>query len=257
MLALHRLQQNFARAMLADHENDLHSEIARGEITPEMRLRIYRNNILSSMIAASGELFPAVKKLVGDDFFDAMARDFILQQPPKSGRLGEYGNTFPDFLRGFEPARQVPYLGDVAEVELAWLRAYRSPEAEPLDAIALASMPPENMPRMTFELHPSAILMTTGFPAGQIWQRCQADDSAGTELGDGPDHLMIIRPEGEVQVHVLSAAGFEFLTALHAGTSLVDAFEAASAIDQEFNLEQSLIEFLTGKTFTSFAVPPA
>ena len=59
---------------------------------------------------------------------------FVREQPPRSPLLAIYGDEFADFIAAFEPARELPYLADVARLEAARTRAYHAADATPLDA---------------------------------------------------------------------------------------------------------------------------
>ena len=76
--------------------------------------------------------YPVTRRLVGDDFFRAMARAFVAAQKPRSPVLIHYGADFPAFVEAFEPAREIPYLTDVARLENAWVEAYHAAEAPAL-----------------------------------------------------------------------------------------------------------------------------
>jgi hypothetical protein len=56
---------------------------------------------------------------------------------------------FPDFIEQFEPASSVPYLADVARLEMLRVRAFHAADADPLTArsgrASLAD--PERLPR--------------------------------------------------------------------------------------------------------------
>lgn len=84
---------------------------------PTARLAVYRNNVVGSLIDALADAFPVAQQLVGVAFFRAMAGVFARQAPPRSRILAHYGEGFAEFIEGFEPARSVPYLADVARLE--------------------------------------------------------------------------------------------------------------------------------------------
>ncbi len=84
--------------------------------------------------------FPAVERIVGEEFFQAMARAYVLAEPPRSPVLMDYGTTFADFIAGFAPAASLPYLPDVARIERAWREAYHAEDAEPLGPEAFAGI---------------------------------------------------------------------------------------------------------------------
>ena len=57
--------------------------------------------------------------MVGDDFFAGMARPFIAGSPPAGPVLSEYGTGFADFVARWPAAVGLPYLADVARLEVA------------------------------------------------------------------------------------------------------------------------------------------
>jgi len=70
----------------------------------EQRFAVYRNNVAIGLIEALEARFPVVRRLVGEEFFTAMARVFVQAHPPRSPLLMIYGDSFPQFIAGFGPA---------------------------------------------------------------------------------------------------------------------------------------------------------
>src|SRR5918911_1682786 len=103
MSALGDLQKHFAAALL-DRSKPVPDGIRS---RPERRFAVYRNNVYVSLVAALATRFPVCRALVGDDFFGAMARDFVAAHPPRSPLLMTYGDDFGDFIDGFAPAASV------------------------------------------------------------------------------------------------------------------------------------------------------
>ena len=50
------------------------------------RYSVYRNNVTVSLIEALAAIFPAVRRITGEEFFGAMARFHIRETPPSSPR---------------------------------------------------------------------------------------------------------------------------------------------------------------------------
>src|SRR5712691_11487100 len=89
------------------------SAMLAAHVAPD-RLDIYRNTFLLTLTKALRLCFPAVQKLVGEEFFEGAAQICVAEHPPRSAWLDQYGGAFPDFLQAFSPAESVPYLSDVA-----------------------------------------------------------------------------------------------------------------------------------------------
>ena len=155
MQPLAERQRQFAAALL-DPERPAPPGLVGpdGEPSPR-RFAVYRNNVVAGLMGTLKDAFPAVCRIVGQEFFRAMARAYVVSEPPRTPILLEYGTGFPGFIRQFEPAAMLPYLADVACIERAWTEAYHAPEALPLDPAALMAIEPDQRPSIRLLLHPS------------------------------------------------------------------------------------------------------
>ncbi len=163
------LERAFARALL-----DVGAQVPAGvagktEPCRARRFGVYRNNVYASLIDVLAGRFPVVARLVGEEFFRAMARAFVEQAPPRSPVLLYYGEGFPDFVAGFEAARSVPYLADMAALEWARHAAYHAADATPLPLAELAAAT-ERAGEAVFVLHPSLRLVRSLYPVVTIFE---------------------------------------------------------------------------------------
>ncbi len=201
----------------------------------EKRFAVYRNNVMASLIDAMGANFPAIKRLVGDDFFASLAREFIIENPPEQPILFMYGGRFASFLEQFSPVEKIPYLADVARVEFAWLQSYHAADATVLDAAELGNVPPEEVGKAKFKLHPATWLFRSVWPAATLMDRNrEGADCSDIDLGIGED-ILITRPILDVQTRILPIGGYEFLSVLIEGEALEAAAGSAMESVDEFD----------------------
>ncbi len=193
------------------------------------RFAVYRNNVAVGLIGAIEARYPIVRRLVGDAFFRAMAGAFVAGQKPPSPVLIHYGESFPAFVAGFEPAREIAYLSDVARLENAWVEAYHAAEAPALTLDALANIAPEDFGALRFSPHPAARLLGFSHPAASIWAAHQGTDAPRPPEDWRAEEALVTRPEADVLVRVLPPGGWEFARALFAGATLGEAAERAAA----------------------------
>jgi len=198
--------------------------------TPSRRFGVYRNNVYASLIDALANRFPVAARLVGEDFFRAMARVYVEKDPPRSPVLLRYGEGFADFVADFPPAEPVPYLADVMRLEWAWHAAYHAADAEPLPLAALSEAA-GNAAEAKLSLHPSLHVVRSAYPVITIWQLAvRAGEKEPARLpADGEDAL-VVRPKLDVEVRHLPEGGAAFVLALKEEASLQEA--AARAMDE-------------------------
>lgn len=225
-----------------------------GEPDPK-RFAVYRNNVVVSLIEALADAFPAVHRIVGADFFRAMARAYVIIQPPRSPIMLDYGAGFPDFIRSFEPAAGLPYLDDVARIERAWTEAYHAPEASPIDPSAFSTVAPDELPAMQLELHPSLRLVRSQFPALTIWQMNIGDGvPAPVDLGSGGEDALIVRPAADVEVRLIPKGSLEFIRALSDGRPVLAALKEALTANCRFDLSANLSDLMRAGALVGYSL---
>ena len=225
----------------------------KGSPAPK-RFAVYRNNVTVSLIEALAAGFPVVQKIVGEEFFAAMAREFIRAHPPQSPLLMFYGREFPAFLASFEPVAHLHYLADVAQLELYRREAYHAADADPLEPGFLGEIAPEQLGAVTFGLHPSARVMSAAHPALSLWEWNQAASEADrAPLPEAGEDILIARPEMTVEMRRLPPGGFAFLTALAGGQPLGTAAEDG-AQNTGFDLPTNIGGLIESRIVTAYCL---
>jgi hypothetical protein len=233
-------QTAFARA-LRDPGLPAPADIRRpADALQTRRFDVHRNNFVVSLIEALEAAFPAVRKLVGEAFFKGCARAFIDAAPPTSPVLLLYGRGFGDFLDRFEPARTVPYLGDVARLEWAQLDAYHAADVTPARIEALAALPQAQVGGARFALHPSFALIRSRWPVVSLWSASTGGEpAAGVDMTRGEDGI-VVRPALAVDTRIAPVGGGSFMARLQAGDTLEHAARAATEETPGFDLASHL-----------------
>ena len=180
--SLYELQQAFVAATV--------SEDAQGSDLDARGLAVHRNNWRSNLCGALRATYPVVERLVGAEFFAYAANCFIDRYPSRSANLEDYGAEFADFLQTFKPAQGLPYLADVARLEVA------------IESVLVAANEAD-----------ARYLLQSPFPVLRIWRVNQpgwtGDDSVN--LDAGPDYLLIYRTDQDVLIEPLDIGSFNEL----------------------------------------------
>lgn len=224
---------------------------------PHARLAVHRNNVVSSLIAALADNFPVTQQLVGATFFGAMASVFVRQAPPRSRLLAFYGAGLPDFIDRFEAAASVPYLADVARIEIARVRAYHAADAEPVaaQAVSRALASGEDMPALRLQVHPSLHALASRHAVVAIWAAHQGMGELEQVDVDEAEEALVLRQGLDVVVLRAPPGSTAFVHALQQGHALGHAAGLAGGVAAVFDLAATLTLLLGQGALTSIYLP--
>lgn len=219
------------------------------------RFDVYRNNMASSLIDALAALYPVCQRLVGEEFFRAMARAYLDRSMPDKASLIGFAPDFAGFLVGFEPARSLPYLPDVARLEHAWHKVYHGEDASPVTASDLQAYVDEHgeaaLEKLELALVPAYQLLMSPYPVSRIWEANQPDESGELKISDEDrnERIFVVRPQATVEVRRVSPGAFAFLCAVQGSVSLGRALIASFEAEPERDAQQIFAELLNAGSF--------
>ena len=209
-------------------------------------MQVYRGNVFGNWSKALAGAYPIVRKIVGAEFFDALAREYARAHPSASGDLNEFGGELARFLATFPHTLDLPYLPDVARMEWLAHRSHYAADPAPFDF--KASLPGNPC----FRLAPPCALLASRWPLGRIWLVHQ-DDYDGefdVDLASGPDRILVHRPRWRAQAVSLAPGDFAFLETLARGDSLGAALESAIAADPLIDASKALTRWVDAGVLT-------
>jgi len=243
--ALLETQQEFVRHVRGEDSRVLQWVHGAG-LTPAARMAVYRNSYLLNFTDALLTSFPAVARLVGDDFFEGATQRFVGAHPSSYGDLNRYGAGFADFLAHLPEAANIPYLADIARLEWARQEALLAADANPFDP---ASILPGNE---RLPIHPSVRLVASQYPVLTLWRYCLEDEPGEPPaLNAGSERVLIVRPHDDVLVLALDAGEYVFLDACANGACLTAALACAEESSDSFDLEACLQRHHTAGIFAA------
>ena len=231
--SLGQFQTAFAQALLSPQTP---ADASIQALAAQPAFAVYRNTVMKASIDALQANFPVVARLVGPDWFRAVAALYVAHDAPSDARLLHYGSGFADFLRGFEPAADLPYLPGVAQLDTFWRESHAAGDALCADAAWIADHSPEQMATLVLKLHPAARwAWFDEQPIYSIWH----SNREQTELPDLPWHgegALLTRPGDSVTWHGIPQAGCVLLDACADGVPIAQAAEHALAAEPQVDM---------------------
>jgi hypothetical protein len=222
-------------------------------LTAAERLAIYANAYHSRLLECLGEVYPMLKRSLGDEAFDAMAFGYLQVYPSKSYTLNELGRHFPRYLQQTRPTSgtseeetAVPttsgdackltedwpnLLIDLARLEWAIYEVFDGPGVEGaalLDPDQILGISPERWPLAKLTPVVCLQLLETRFPVNDYYtalRRAKLDDPVPIPAA-GESFVALTRRDYVVRRYPLSRPEFALLKALKEGSSVGDALES-------------------------------
>ena len=262
MSSLRELQVDFMHALLDEEPSRAAPLIAAGRVPAQHALGIYANNARTNFIESLNSSFPAIRRLVGEEYFLQTARGFHRSHPSLSGDLQPAGTHFAGYLAQLHGADEYRYLGEVARLEWLIQETLLSADHAPLDLAKLSEVAPAAYHDLRFQLHPSARLFRSEFPCVRIWEanvRSEAEPEL-IDLGGGSDDVLLVRSSGELKFHRLNDGEHRFLQSLQAGERFAVAVESGvgrgmAALDcglDHFDAAAALRRFVAAAVIVDF-----
>jgi hypothetical protein len=237
------LQQDFAQGLRSlgaiSHLVKPHSSLS-----PELQFSIYKNAFISRFQKTLQHIFPVCCQLVGEEFFLAMTREFILETPSYSPDLNTYGENFPNFIAYFPPSAELIYLADVARLEWAWHVIYGAADEGKFNFEKLAAFSASGEERIFFSLPGRSTLLTSPYPVHHIWEVNQKDFDGAAEIILEPAayFFLVWRKDYDLRIDVLTHAQWEVLSLIQKKLSLAEICETAS---EEINIPDMLPQLVS------------
>ncbi len=182
---------------------------------------VHRNTAWSGALTALADNHPTVRRLLGDDAFDAVARAHVQRTPPDDGRLVLYGDGFAGTVAAAPMSDAHPWLVDVARLDRAWVLAHVAADAVPLAPADLATLTPAALLAQQLHAHPAAQALHLADPwAYAIWSRHRDGRVAGGDLhleaADAAHAALVTRPHDHVRGYASEASTRALFAAVEA-----------------------------------------
>ena len=156
-----------------------------------------------------------------------------------------YGAAFPDFITHDETVADLPYLSDVARLEMHHLQAYHAADMASLASEHIAHIlsnpeQAESLPHALFSFHPSLHLLRSPYAIVGLWSAHQNICDIADIDPYQAENALIIRAGFNVNVIQLNHASSTFIAQLLLPTSFGEAVAHTFTLHPDFDLPATL-----------------
>jgi uncharacterized protein (UPF0276 family) len=249
--ALAELQHAFGAALADPGELAALAPRLKGDAA---RFGIYRGNLASAWRRALASSYPVLRRLLGEEAFDGLARAYGRSHPAQDPDLNRFGAGLADFLGGGAADAGRPWLADLARLEWLAHESWYAPDAPAASdggpLAVLTGLSPAQFEASRAILHPALRLHASRWTTAAFWLGQQPGALAVSEPVPRPGHALVLRPRWEVSVREIGAAEHAALARLQSGESFGAAFDAAFDLDEDADIAAWLDAWLKNGVVT-------
>jgi hypothetical protein len=228
---LKNLQEQFLQAVTSKDfpEGIRDSMLPGGKLNEEGCLMAYRNDYVARLSQTLADNFESLWTVLGDKEFFELCAEYITSHPSKLYDLGEYGKSFPSFLKDHE----TDYLSELAELEIEFRRLFNAAPIDGLKAEDFQTL--EDPSSVVFEMTLNLYLSSSKYPLYKIWElRGNNSKEAFDALNWIEENFLMFNSQGTVEVVFLTKYQHKILSYLCSAKSLGEAIhESGEGNEQE------------------------
>ncbi len=194
------------------------------------RLDVYANAYFYRLLESLAADYVTVHRVLGEEKFHDLVAHYLMRYPSNSPNIGDLGEAFPGFIKGYPLSEQYPFLHELAALERAVMECLFTHHLPALDVRSFQTKSEEEWATARFVLDPAIRLMSVQWPVDTLW--ISREQTKPLELLGAPDpaprHLLLYRDDNWVEVSVMEVHPWTALHMLRSGLPLGAVCEALS-----------------------------
>lgn len=239
------LESPEARALLPIAPEQVDSVVTSSRaMSPAERMSVYANAYYARLLECLGDVYPMMKRALGDETFEAFAYDYLQHFPSTTYTLNDLGKSFPDYLEQSRPSEEdaaidasedldgswPDFLIDLARLEWGIYDVFDGEGVEGqslLQTSNLSEIPESRWEDLQFRFVPCFRLLATRFPVNDYFTLLRNSEPEEEVPFPEPvdSFIALTRRDYVVRRYSVSELEFHLLQSLHQGASLGEAIE--------------------------------
>jgi hypothetical protein len=196
-----------------------------GKLSLEKAFEVYQRGYVARLTEMLGDTYESVWKVLGDELFFAVAKEFITKNPSQSYNLSDYSYAFISFLKTHSVSEEFPFLPDLANMGWQQKELFNAPTEEGLAGEELIALLSDENAKGRFVS--SFQMITSSYCLYDIWQ-AQSDETNPPDDWERPQALALYKAAHQVFVKPLSDKIYSALKGIADGKVILEACEGLS-----------------------------
>ncbi len=242
-MSLSEFQEAFTRAMLKEEFEPaelMQIPFVDNNILGQLQMAAQRKRTENALYERLISVYETVTQVIGEDDMHELALEYFHKNPLKNWHPVDALDNFPYFLEGLNQSQALPFLADVATMDMGFHKAYHAINATTVRTSVFTELMPEELAQKRVQLHPACFWLSSPFAIHDIWRMHHSPIPPKNIDFHVPQDVIIVRPHITVEVHKIDTGFTNALDRLDSGETMDTAFSRASRLDKNFNAVAAL-----------------
>ncbi|WP_163831413.1 HvfC/BufC N-terminal domain-containing protein [Spartinivicinus ruber] len=187
-------------------------------------LSIYKNAYNQRLKEALDTDFPCLGKLLGDDLYDQLIHNYIVEMPSTNPSLRWFGSNMQCFLKSHALFSKQQIVIELADWEWQLRSAFDAANSHVIQLEQLATVPPEQWPTIRLQLVPSLRTIKYQTNVVKVWQALETNQTPPVVIQE-TNHWLIWRKGLVTQFRSVSEDEWQIIHQIMAEVTFADICE--------------------------------
>lgn len=191
--------------------------------TVEDRWAIYTSGYVARLVESIGHDYRAVRRILGEPAWCSLVARYVRACPPREHDVARAGDRLSGFLEGDPLSADLPFLPELARLELALALAFVAPDRATLSWERFAGLGPEAAATAPLRAVPGATVLRSAWPIAELRRLVDTPDPAVDIQVEGRSETVLVwRRDFAATWRVLNPTEAAVAEAVVRGTRLFD-----------------------------------
>ena len=246
-LTLKALQEAFSQTLLYQPSDITLQVKEKAGFTTDQLLQIHRNNFVISVTESLKAVYNCTLQLVGEEFFESVARHYLLNNPPAENNIRVYGEGFPEYLSTLPQLAEMPYIAEMAKFESLYEHSQNLPIQQGVfDPQALQQVAADDFAELQFLVRSDCLVFDSTQNIYLLFNMIKNNDVKEADLNHECYLLLQKHSDFSISVMELSEAQWQLIKQLQQKVTLENL--------QPSSLQEQLSDLLTANLISGFTI---
>ena len=209
MSKLTDFQKAFKTFLLTNNKDQIESFLYDDKATSN--IDIHHTTFHESLFQIIKNNFKETEKLLGEEYFEHIAKEYIKTHQDSGLELQKYANDFPIYLEKKGASQYAPYIKEFANFEFIINQILCGKDIIYQEDIEIKNLTAEMLEQASFSLKENIFLLKSSYNIADIWDYCFSDGNKEIDIVNKDCYYLCYKNNKEIIIKNINSDNYKLL----------------------------------------------